>query len=134
MNPLTTPLSLLHTLHHTMVGLVGAQTPDLSARQMAIFLRVYLDPNRQTVRGLALALKVSKPAITRGFDRLCELGLLERVPDLNDRRSVFAGRTLPGTKYLQAIQAHLLAATAMPAPAAPAKPTMKKPALAGVAA
>ena len=45
---------------------VRRDAPDLSARQMALLLTVYLTPPPHTVRGLAETLKVSKPAITRG--------------------------------------------------------------------
>ena len=48
---------------------VRRDTPDLSARQMAVLLTVYLSSAPQTVRGLAEQLKVSKPAITRALSR-----------------------------------------------------------------
>ena len=57
-------------LRGTIVALVRRDGPDLSARQMGVFLTSYLDEEAQTVRGLAAKLNVSKPAITRALDRL----------------------------------------------------------------
>ena len=43
---------------------VRRDAPDLTARQMAVVLSVYMAPPPHTVRGLAKILNVSKPAIT----------------------------------------------------------------------
>ena len=53
-----------------LVETVRRDRPDLSARQMALLLTVYLTPPPHTVRGLAATLNISKPAITRALDRL----------------------------------------------------------------
>jgi DNA-binding MarR family transcriptional regulator len=76
-------------------------SPDLSARQMALLLTVYLTPPPHTVRGLAQTLNVSKPAITRALDRLGDLGLVKRKTDENDRRSVLVQRTVKGSVFLR---------------------------------
>ena len=68
---------------------------------MAVLLTVYLKSPPHTVRGLASALKISKPAITRSLDRLSDLGLLQRKIDESDRRSVLIQRTLRGSVFLQ---------------------------------
>lgn len=75
--------------------------PDLSARQMAVMLAVYLTPAPHTVRGLSAALNVSKPAVTRALDRLGELGLVRRKVDADDRRNVLVQRTVKGSVYLR---------------------------------
>ena len=75
--------------------------PDLSARQLGVFLTVYLTDGPHTVRGLAAELNVSKPAITRALDRLGELDLARRKVDPMDRRSVIVQRTLKGTAFLR---------------------------------
>ena len=54
---------------------------DLSARQMAVLLTVYLEPPPHTVRGLAEKLGVTKPVITRALDSMGRLGLLTRRRD-----------------------------------------------------
>ena len=75
--------------------------PDLSARQMAILLTVYLSPPPHTVRGLSADLKISKPAVTRALDRLGSLGYLKRRTDAADRRSVLIQRTVKGSVFLR---------------------------------
>ena len=80
---------------------VRQNAPDLSARQMAVLLTVYLKSPPHTVRGLASTLKISKPAITRSLDRLSDLGLLRRKVDESDRRSVLIQRTLRGSVFLR---------------------------------
>ncbi|CAA7621118.1 MULTISPECIES: MarR family transcriptional regulator [Magnetospirillum] len=84
-----------------IVESVRRDGPDLSARQMALLLTVYLTPPPHTVRGLAITLNVSKPAITRALDRLSELGLIKRKIDETDRRSVLVQRTVKGSVYLR---------------------------------
>lgn len=84
-----------------IVESVRRDGPDLSARQMALLLTVYLTPPPHTVRGLAVTMNVSKPAITRALDRLSELGLIKRKTDDADRRSVLVQRTVKGSVYLR---------------------------------
>lgn len=83
-----------------IVESVRRDSPDLSARQMAVLTSVYLSAAPQTVRGLSETLGIAKPAVTRALDRLCDLGLLRRKPDPNDRRSVLIQRTVKGSVYL----------------------------------
>ncbi len=84
-----------------IVESVRRDAPDLSARQMALLLTVYLTPPPHTVRGLAATLNVSKPAITRALDRLGEFGLVKRKTDDLDRRSVLIQRTVKGSVFLR---------------------------------
>ncbi|MCX7382877.1 MAG: MarR family transcriptional regulator [Alphaproteobacteria bacterium] len=88
-------------LRETIVALVRRDGPDLSARQLGVFLTCYLKDGGHTVRGLAADLNVSKPAITRALDRLGELDLARRKVDPADRRSVLVQRTLKGTAFLR---------------------------------
>lgn len=74
--------------------------PDLSLRQWAIMLTVYLHPGPHTVRGLARDLKVPKPAISRALDALSILGFVRRVRDENDKRIVHVHKTPDGALYL----------------------------------
>src|SRR3712207_2235437 len=80
------PDQLVGILRDTVVALVRRDGPDLSARQLGVFLTVYLTDGPHTVRGLAAELNVSKPAITRALDRLGELDLARRKVDPMDRR------------------------------------------------
>jgi DNA-binding MarR family transcriptional regulator len=79
---------------------VRAQGPDLSARQMAILLAIYLDSPPHTVRGLAAQMEISKPAVTRALDSLSRQGYVRRAPDPDDGRSVVLQRTVKGSVYL----------------------------------
>lgn len=80
---------------------VRRDAPDLTARQMAMLLAVYLMAPPHTVRGLADLLRVSKPAVTRAIDRLSELELVHRKVDDSDRRSVLIQRTVRGSAFLR---------------------------------
>ncbi len=84
-----------------VLEVVRRDPADLSARQMAVVLTVYLSPPPHTVRGLARTLNVSKPAITRALDRLEKLEFVRRKPDESDRRSVLVQRTVKGSVYLR---------------------------------
>jgi DNA-binding MarR family transcriptional regulator len=95
------PDQLVGILRDTVVALVRRDGPDLSARQLGVFLTVYLTDGPHTVRGLAAELNVSKPAITRALDRLGELDLARRKVDPMDRRSILVQRTLKGTAFLR---------------------------------
>jgi DNA-binding MarR family transcriptional regulator len=92
---------MVGVLRDTVVALVRRDGPDLSARQLGVFLTCYLQDGAHTVRGLAGELNVSKPAITRALDRLGELDLARRKVDPMDRRSVLVQRTLKGTAFLR---------------------------------
>ena len=59
-----TDLDPLDIWRRAMVANVRRDAPDLSARQMAVLLTVYMTAQPHTVRGLAEVLNVSKPAIT----------------------------------------------------------------------
>jgi DNA-binding MarR family transcriptional regulator len=99
-------------LRDTIVALVRRDGPDLSARQLGVFLTCYLQDGAHTVRGLAADLNVSKPAITRALDRLGELDLARRKVDPMDRRSVLVQRTLKGAAFLRDLRSIMTEATA----------------------
>ncbi len=96
-----TAVQSLFLWQKAIVASVSNDGPDLSARQMALLLTVYLTPQPHTVRGLATTLNVSKPAITRALDRLTELGMIKRKIDETDRRSVLVQRTVKGSVFLR---------------------------------
>jgi DNA-binding MarR family transcriptional regulator len=99
---------LLHILKDAMLASVSSNGPDLSARQLTVFLKIYLETGTEhTVRGLAADLNVSKPAITRALDRLAEFDFTKRETDRNDRRSVIARRTPTGSAYLRTLGGYM---------------------------
>lgn len=103
---------LVGVLRDTIVALVRRDGPDLSARQLGVFLTCYLNDKAHTVRGLAADLDVSKPAITRALDRLSEFELVRRKIDPADRRSVLVQRTLKGSSFLRELRSIMTEAAA----------------------
>lgn len=99
--------ALAGILRSTIVDLVRRDGPDLTARQIGVFLTCYLESEAQTVRGLAVTLAVSKPAITRALDRLSEFDLIRRKTDPLDRRSVLVQRTAIGMAFLREVRSSL---------------------------
>ncbi|MBA4796334.1 MarR family transcriptional regulator [Rhizobium rosettiformans] len=87
--------------HKVTLEQVQRQGPDLTMRQLAVLLEIYLVPPPHTVRGLAATLNVTKPVITRALDTLGEMGLVDRVRDELDRRSVIVKRTVGGALFLE---------------------------------
>ena len=85
----------------TLVDYVRSGEPDLTNRQMALLLFVYLNPGPHTVRGLARVLNVSKPVVTRALNRLGTLGYLQRQRDDRDKRNIFVARTSEGAGFLE---------------------------------
>ena len=86
---------------------VQSDGPDLTARQTALMLTVYLEAGPHTVRALAQRLSVGKPAIVRAIDTLQDVGLVERRPDPADRRNIFVVGTEAGAERLSTYAASI---------------------------
>ena len=97
----------LRSWMHTLINYVRSGQPDLTNRQMALMMLVYLTPGPHTVRGLAQMLGVSKPVITRALNTLGALGYLRRVRDESDRRNVFVAKTSTGQEFLEGFNRNL---------------------------
>ncbi len=97
----------LRSWMHTLINYVRSGQPDLTNRQMALMMLVYLTPGPHTVRGLAQMLSVSKPVITRALNTLGALGYLRRVRDESDRRNVFVAKTSTGQEFLEGFNRNL---------------------------
>ena len=73
----------------------------MTMREAAVLMQTVATALRQrpgtTVRALALDLNIPKPSVTRAVDGLA--GLLERVPDPDDKRSVLVVATAAGRKF-----------------------------------
>jgi DNA-binding MarR family transcriptional regulator len=108
----------------TLLAYVRSGDPDLTNRQMALLLLVYLKPGPHTVRGLAKALNVSKPVVTRALNRLGALGYLRRQRDDADRRNIFVAPTQEGAEFLEHFTA-LIGKDGGPANPADAKPRQR---------
>ena len=90
-----------------LIAYVRSGEPDLTNRQMALLMLVYLTPGPHTVRGLAKVLGVSKPVVTRALNTLGALGYLRRERDQDDRRNVFVVRTKDGAEFLEDFKRNL---------------------------
>jgi DNA-binding MarR family transcriptional regulator len=108
-------------LRRTMLALVRRDGPDLTARQLSVFLTCYLEDEAQTVRGLAVQLNIARATISRALDRLSEFDLVRRKTDPLDRRSVLVQRTAMGTEFLSDLD-EVLADAGREADRAPSQP------------
>ena len=95
------PSQALRLWQQVLLADVRDDAPDLTMRQMAILLTIYLDPPPHTVRGLAARLNVTKPVITRALDTMGSLRLVSRHRDELDRRNVLVRRTVEGALYVE---------------------------------
>jgi DNA-binding MarR family transcriptional regulator len=95
------PSQALRLMIDLTTALARDDDEDLSVRQTAILLTVYLEPPPHTVRGLAARLDVTKPVITRALDSLGKRGLLSRRRDEADLRNVVVQRTVEGALYVE---------------------------------
>ena len=86
---------------HGVTSTALKQMPvDLSARQTAVLLNVYLMPAPHSIKSLADDLIISKPAVCRAIDALEAAKLVKRVRDKLDKRNVLINRTVKGSVYL----------------------------------
>lgn len=97
---LTTQQSLA-LWHAVTLDQVLDRGPDLSVRQLAILLIVYMEAPPHTVRGLAQRLNVTKPVITRALDSMGQMSLVKRKRDEKDKRNVLVQRTVEGAQLLE---------------------------------
>ena len=95
------PIQALRLWQQVTLSEVRDDAPDLTMRQMAILLTIYLDPPPHTVRGLAAKLDVTKPVITRALDTMGALKLVSRHRDEKDKRNVLIRRTVEGALYVE---------------------------------
>ena len=95
------PIQALRLWQQVALSEVRGGAPDLSLRQAAILLIIYLDPPPHTVRGLAAKLGVTKPVITRALDALGRLKLVTRRRDEADKRNVLVRRTVEGALFVE---------------------------------
>lgn len=95
------PSEALRLWQQVSLSQIHEGTPDLTMRQWAILLIIYLDPPPHTVRGLAARLGVTKPVVTRALDTMGALKLVSRHRDRNDMRNVLVKRTVTGALFVE---------------------------------
>jgi len=86
--------------HGVTASALKQMSLDLSARQTAVLLNVYLMPGPHSIKSLSEELMISKPATCRAVDALQRAKLLRRLRDREDRRNVLIQRTVKGSVYL----------------------------------
>ena len=96
-----TPKQALELWHGVTVAALRREQPDLSARQFALLLQVYVAPPPHTVRALARELAMSKPAVNRALDGLGRLVCVRRKRDGADPRGVLVQHTVKGAVFLR---------------------------------
>jgi len=99
----------LHKFQKAIGLVVSGDGPDLSARQLAVLLRIAEKPDPAPgVKELAEELGVSKPAITRAMDRLIiEHKFIIRTQHPMDRRKIEATLSRDGEAYIAFLAAGL---------------------------
>jgi DNA-binding MarR family transcriptional regulator len=105
-----TPMQALELWRRVLVANLKVTGGDLSARQLALLLTVYMTPAPRTVRGLAEFLDLSPPVVNRAIYRLNKLGVPRRKIDRGNRRRAIVHRTVKGAVFLRDF-ADLVAAT-----------------------
>jgi DNA-binding MarR family transcriptional regulator len=86
--------------YHICAQTLAQMPQELTSRQWAILMHVYLMEGDHTVRSLAYTFDISKPSVCRALDTLSHYGLLKRRKDANDGRSILVQKTLKGIAFL----------------------------------
>lgn len=98
----------LELWRRALTAYVRSDESDMTARQQAVMMTVALTPGPHTVRGLASALNIAKPAVTRALDVLEKHNYIKRIPDENDLRSVHIERTVDGMTWLRSFGSNIV--------------------------
>jgi DNA-binding MarR family transcriptional regulator len=87
---------LLFWLRQVIVGMVGADSNDLTMRQLAVLLLSHTADSPLSVTNLSSMLNIQKPAVTRALYALSEATLVSRSPDPLHRGSSLIQATRSG--------------------------------------
>ena len=95
-------LFFVHMLTHRKLFKVDFQivSQDIS-RPHLVILRILKDSGSLPVSEVGRRVAISRPQMTHLLDKLIRLGLVERIPDANDRRVINVGLTTLGEKVLK---------------------------------
>ena len=77
---------------------------QLTIRQLAVLVQLYVLNQQGSVRDFAAALNLSKPAVTRALDRLEEIDLLRRNTSKDDRREIELLKTPKGQAFIESFE------------------------------
>lgn len=97
--------------HGVTISALQKMPLDLSARQTAVLLHVYIISQAHSIKSLSEDLGISKPAVCRAVDALENAKLLRRLRDKQDKRNVIIQRTVKGSVYLSEFADIILSAS-----------------------
>ncbi|MFS2318497.1 MarR family transcriptional regulator [Maricaulis sp. D1M11] len=90
----------LEMMHRVSSDTVKGEQPDLTGRQFALLLAIFMRPGPHAVRDLARDLDMPKPAISRALTVLENHGFVRRKKDRRDKRDISVHRTVKGAVFL----------------------------------
>ena len=93
-------MTSLEMLHRVSSEVVRTGDVDLSSRQFAVLLSVFMRSEADSIRELSTRLDLPKPAVTRALDVLENNGFVRRKRDRDDKRDVSVHRTVKGAVFL----------------------------------
>ena len=93
-------MTSLEMMRRVSTDTLQGGTADLTARQFALLLSIFMQPGPHAVRDLSKRLGLPKPAVTRALDVLERQGFVRRKKDRSDRRDVSVHRTVKGAVFL----------------------------------
>lgn len=104
-------LRALSFWHGVTANALKQMPVDLSSRQTAVLLGIYLMPAPHSIKSIADELMISKPAVCRAVDTLEKAKLVKRLRDRSDKRNVLLQRTAKGSTYLSEFADIILSAS-----------------------
>lgn len=93
-------MTSLEMMRRVSADTLQGGSADLTARQFALLLSIFMQPGPHAVRDLSKTLGLPKPAVTRALDVLERQGFVRRKRDRDDRRDVSVHRTVKGAVFL----------------------------------
>ena len=92
----------MNDVHIAMLTVTGSAYSTLTVRQLALMLAL-AESEPQSTRGMAQALAISKPAITRACNSLEQQNLINRDIDGKDARGRLLTLTTKGVEFIQTV-------------------------------
>lgn len=93
-------MTSLEMMRRVAADTVSGATADLTSRQFALLLSIFMRPGPHAVRDLSRMLGLPKPAVSRALDVLERQGFVRRKKDQADKRDVSVHRTVKGAVFL----------------------------------
>jgi DNA-binding MarR family transcriptional regulator len=89
---------LFRKMHKLQAAVIGSHGITYGQIRMLFILK---KKNKMSMSELGEKLNMQKPNVTAFVDKLIEQGLVERVPNADDRRVIFIGLTEDGTAFIK---------------------------------